>query len=69
MCYSSKCKLSLDQYNLHTQLQGHKQNSISCQLGLKRIFDYPMNNRIFGYSTWILSIRIIILKEMYDMNM
>ena len=38
-------------------------------LGLKQILDYLVNIRIFGYSIMILNIRIIVLKEIYDMNM
>ena len=37
-------------------------------LGLKQILDYSVNIRIFGYAIMILNIRIIVLKEIYDMN-
>ena len=38
-------------------------------LGLKQILDYLVNIQIFGYSIMILNIQIIVLKEIYDMNM
>ena len=43
--------------------------SHSFLLGLKRILDYSVNIQIFGYLITILNIRIIVSKEIYDMNM
>ena len=34
-------------------------------LGLKRILEYSVNIRIFGYSNMILNIRIIVSKEIH----